>query len=90
MDNESEDSVPHLPNVEKELMFRNEIKAYSHLADTSTCPRLYGAFQGIGFTGLQTGIGLMEKLSTTFKGFGEMTEQERKVAYNHVAELHKR
>lgn len=79
-----------LPNEEKEWSFRNEIATYERLSNTDICPRFFGALQGIGLTGSQTGIILIEKLPVTFNAFEEMTACEREVAYGHVVELHRR
>jgi hypothetical protein len=79
-----------LRNYEKSYMFVNEITAYQRLAGSSVCPRFYGAFQGIGFTGYVTGLVLVELLPETFKDFADMRQTERTIAYEHVLELHTR
>ncbi|RMJ26743.1 hypothetical protein PHISP_02397 [Aspergillus sp. HF37] len=79
-----------LPNDDKEYSFRCEIETYKRLSNTSICPRFYGALQGAGLGGFQAGIILMEKLPVLFDAPGEMTEQERQTAYDHVLKLHRR
>lgn len=73
-----------------EWMFKNETEAYRRLSGSSICLPFYGAFRGIGFTGFETGLILLEKLSETFHQFSDMTMSERQTAYNHVLELHRR
>lgn len=80
-----------LPNFEKEYTFRQEIEAYTRLSNTFICPAFYGAFQGAGVTGFQTGIILLEKIPMlSFSEFRDMSEQERQTAYSHVVEMHQR
>lgn len=69
-------------------MFRNEIDAYALLSGSTMCPRFFGGYRGIGFTGQDTGIILLEKLPTVFHEISDMTLGERNAAYNHVLKLH--
>lgn len=78
-----------LPNEERNNLSDVRLKPAT-VSDTSICPHFYGAFQGTGVSGYQTGIILMEKLSVIFHELDEMAEQERRTAYDHVPELHRR
>ena len=89
----STEGLQPLPNYEKEYMFKEECNIYRHLANSTSAliaPHLYGVFQGEGFSGYQTGLILMEKLSGTFEEFdNDMTEPEKQAAYNHALKLHR-
>lgn len=89
-DPERESNCLPLPNEDKEYSFRCEVEAYNRLSDTSICPRFYGALRATHNTGYQTGIILLENLPTIFGWISEMTDTEKKIAYDHVLELHRR
>lgn len=89
-ENDTRGSHPPLPNPEKEFAFTNEIAAYTHLTNTSMFPQFYGAFQGVGSSGYQTGLVLVEKLPVTFEEPSGMTEAEKLAAYQNVVEVHNR
>ncbi|PGH15593.1 hypothetical protein AJ79_02375 [Helicocarpus griseus UAMH5409] len=90
MSTDSAEEPEPLPNEDKEYTFRREIDVYKRLSDPTICPEFYGAFQRIYFTGLQTGMLLMEKIPQLFKDFEDMPEKEREAAYNLVLGLHHR
>ncbi|PGH19447.1 hypothetical protein AJ80_03948 [Polytolypa hystricis UAMH7299] len=60
-------------NSERAWMFENEFKAYKCLSAYPLIRHCYGAFVGIGHTGLKTGLIILEKLSDTFDAFSEMS-----------------
>lgn len=57
-------------------MFKKEVEAYRRLAGSSDFPRFYGAFRGIGFTGLDTGLVILEKLKRPSAGNSEQLKKQ--------------